>query len=191
MSLPVEAKSTPDRRGVIQGIVIAAILLFLGFLAYLIFLRGAGQLASGPAPDFTLKTFDGQTITLAAQKGKVVVINIWASWCKPSCWDEAPILERVWQKYQDKGVLFIGVDYNDTEPKAKEFIQTFKITYPNGPDLGGRIYQAYRAKGVPETYFVGKDGKLAGNYIGPITTGAGPFSEANFIAKIESLLAQP
>ncbi|MBL8095632.1 MAG: TlpA family protein disulfide reductase [Anaerolineales bacterium] len=142
-----------------------------------------GPAASGPAPDFPLTTFEGQTIHLADFRGKVVVLNIWASWCVP-CRDEAPVLEAIWREYKDRGVVFIGVDYADTEREARAFIAEFGVTYPNGPDLGTRIYTQYRARGVPETYFVGKDGRLHDPYIGPLT-------ETELRTRLEALTQEP
>jgi cytochrome c biogenesis protein CcmG/thiol:disulfide interchange protein DsbE len=120
------------------------------------------------APDFTLTTFDGEEITLSSLKGKVVMINFWASWCKP-CEGEAPDLENAWRYYQPGGeVIFLGIDYVDTESAAMEYLQKFDVTYPNGPDLGTRISQAYRTTGVPETYIIDKNGILRYVKLSPI-----------------------
>jgi len=124
-------------------------------------------LEEGMAPDFTLTSFDGRTYTLSDLRGQVVIINFWASWCPP-CREEAAYLESTWRKYKDQGVIFIGVDYADAEKPALEYIDEFDITYFNGPDLGTRISQQYNIKGVPETYYVAKDGTLRGNHIGPL-----------------------
>lgn len=84
---------------------------------------------------------------------------------------EAAELETAWRMYQPRGdVAFLGVDYVDTEPEAKAYLEKFEVTYPNGPDLGTRISQAYRIRGVPETYIIGKDGKLAAFKISPFTS---------------------
>ncbi|MDE3089850.1 MAG: hypothetical protein KGJ80_10770, partial [Chloroflexota bacterium] len=83
-----------------------------------------------------------------------------------------------------------GVDWVDPEPDARAYIKEFGITYLNGPDLGTAIGPLYRIKGVPETYFVGKDGNLAGNSLGPIGNNSGFMAEAQFIQKLETLLAQ-
>jgi cytochrome c biogenesis protein CcmG/thiol:disulfide interchange protein DsbE len=112
-----------------------------------------------------------------------VVVNFWASWCKP-CEQEAADLETAWQFYQPRGdVVFLGVDYVDTEPEALAYLEKFNITYPNGADLGTRISQAYRIRGVPETYIIAPDGKLANAQIGPFT------SLAQIKAMIDPLLA--
>jgi len=143
---------------------LAALLALVGFGLYR---TQAGPVSSGPAPEFTLTTFDGDTIALADLKGQVVVVNFWASWCKP-CEEEAATLEAGWQHYRDQGVSFLGVDYVDTEPEAHAYLERFAITYPNGPDLGTRISQAYRIRGVPETYFIDRQGAIARVKIGPI-----------------------
>lgn len=172
------AKPTPVRWGwwVATGLVIG-LLIVVGVRLWLVTL---GPASSGEAPDFTLNTFDGDVIRLSDLRGQVVVINIWASWCIP-CRDEAPVLERLWREYRDRGVVFLGVDYADTEREALNFIAEFGLTYPNGPDLGTRIYTQYRARGVPETYFVDANGILRPPHIGPIT-------EAQLRERLEALL---
>lgn len=126
---------------------------------------GVGQ----RAPNFTLTTFDGEQISLDSLQGKVVMINFWASWCKP-CEQEAPDLESAWRYYQPGGeVIFLGIDYVDTETPAREYLEKFDITYPNGPDLGTRISQDYRTTGVPETYIIDKQGILRYIKLSPIS----------------------
>jgi cytochrome c biogenesis protein CcmG/thiol:disulfide interchange protein DsbE len=121
-------------------------------------------------PDFSLVAFDGQNYTLSDLRGKVVLVNFWASWCKP-CEQEAADLESTWRYYQPGGeVVFLGVDWTDTEPNAKEYLAKYDISYPNGPDLGTRISQAYRTTGVPETYIIDKEGKLAYVKLSPFTS---------------------
>jgi len=143
----------------------------------------AGPVDSGLAPDFSLTGFDGRTVTLSELRGQVVIINFWASWCPP-CREEAAYLEQTWRKYKDRGVVFIGVDYVDTDKEALAYIQEFDITYINGPDIGTRISQAYNIKGVPETFYVDKKGQLRGVHIGPLKA-------PELDQKIEELLAEP
>jgi cytochrome c biogenesis protein CcmG/thiol:disulfide interchange protein DsbE len=141
-------------------------------------------------PDFTLQFFDGYThagkteVKLSDLRGKVVVINFWASWCKP-CEQEAAEMEAAWRAYEPTGkVVFFGADYVDTEPEARGYLKKFDITYPNGPDLGTRISQMFRIKGVPETYFIDQNGKLVFSQIGPFE------SEAQIHSIIDPLIGK-
>lgn len=143
------------------------VFLVLGILGWGLNRTRSGPVGSGPAPDFTLTGFDGQTVRLADLRGQVVVVNFWASWCPP-CREEAAYLERTWRDYQGRGVVFLGVDWVDTEKEALAYIEEFDITYFNGPDLGTRIAQAYRIQGVPETFFIDKNGQVRWVKVGPL-----------------------
>jgi len=171
------------RRNIGTTAAFAILLALLGLLAWGLKKAQAGPRDSGMAPDFTITDFDGRTVTLSELRGEVVIINFWASWCPP-CREEAAYLEETWRKYQDQGVVFIGVDYVDTEKEALAYIQEFDITYLNGPDIGTRISQAFNIQGVPETYFVAKSGELRGVHIGPMQS-------PQLDEKIEELLAEP
>jgi cytochrome c biogenesis protein CcmG/thiol:disulfide interchange protein DsbE len=173
----------------IQILAFALVIVLILFFGFGLRVRGEAQPSSGPAPDFTITSFEGQKISPTELRGKVVVINFWASWCAP-CRDEAPFLERTWQQYKNRGVVFLGVDYVDSETTAKAYLKEFGITYFNGPDIGSEISQRYRIKGVPETYFVGKDGNLSGNALGPITRDSAFMTERQFIQKLEESLAK-
>lgn len=122
-----------------------------------------------PAGDFSLNTFDGNTLQLSNLRGQVVVVNFWASWCPP-CRREAPNLQAAWRALQDEGVTFIGVDVWDKEGDARAFMNEFGITYPNGPDSNGSIAVDYGVTGIPETYVIDPNGRLAAKFIGPIET---------------------
>jgi cytochrome c biogenesis protein CcmG/thiol:disulfide interchange protein DsbE len=170
----------PSKKGVpgyVQGIIWLLLLALLTVVAFGLRRSQQGTVQVGDTiPDFALKFFDGYQfdgktdLKLSDLKGKVVVMNFWASWCIP-CEEEAAALESAWKSYADSGkVVFIGVDYVDTEPEARKYLQKFDITFPNGPDLGTKISQMFRIKGVPETYFIDQSGKLVYIQIGPFAS---------------------
>jgi len=182
---PGEVDEKPQRRSVSLGAVTAFILLlaFLGILAISLGKSRRGPVNSGQAPGFTLTGFNGQTVTLSDLHGKVVIINFWASWCL-TCREEAAYLEQTWRKYKDQGVVFIGVDYVDTDQAALAYLKEYNITYLNGTDIGILISEAYNIKGVPETFYVAKNGELRGVHIGPL-------QPPELDNKIDELLREP
>jgi len=142
-------------------------LALLGILGLALARSEQGPIRVGVrAPDFRLTTFEGETWRMADLQGRVVVVNFWASWCEP-CEEEAAVLQRVYREYADAGVVFLGVNYADTRPEALAYLERFEITYPNGPDVGTRIAQAFRIRGVPETYIISAAGTVASVKIGP------------------------
>jgi len=146
----------------VMGVSFAGLLAFLALIAWGLNRNQAGPIAIGQkVPGFALTTFDGQALKTADYAGKVVVINFWASWCQP-CEQEAPAMEQAWQVYKPGGqVVFLGVDYVDTEPQALAFMKKFAVSYPNGPDLRTVISQMFHTTGVPETYILDRQGRLA------------------------------
>jgi cytochrome c biogenesis protein CcmG/thiol:disulfide interchange protein DsbE len=170
-SLPAQKKSVEigGRRFSIGALAAwIGIFALLALLAFGLLRNQEGPVTVGETvPNFTLTTFEGEQISLEELDNKVVVLNFWASWCKP-CEEEAADLEAAWRIYAPRGdVVFLGVDYVDTETEAAVYLEKFDITYPNGPDLRTKISQAFRIRGVPETYIIGKDGKLAAFKISP------------------------
>ncbi len=132
------------------------------------------DLQSRTAPDFTLPLFaqfKQDNIVLKNLQGQVVVVNFWASWCV-ECYKEAELLEKAWQNYGGQNVVFIGVDHLDTEKEALAYMQQYGVTYPSGPDIGDKISRAYGITGVPETFFIDKNGVIAHVQIGPIEADA-------------------
>jgi cytochrome c biogenesis protein CcmG, thiol:disulfide interchange protein DsbE len=129
--------------------------------------------AGQPAPTFNMEFFNGYewetrpVSSLEEMRGNVIVLNFWASWCV-ECRYEADLLEESWQRYRDQGVIFLGIAWLDAEHRAHGYLEEFNITYPNAPDLGSRIGRDYEITGVPETFFIGKDGTIAHVVIGPV-----------------------
>lgn len=190
-TLTEKGTAGPSRRVLVFAGALVGIVALLALLAVGLQRAGAGPEIGQPAPDFTLDLYAGGEITLSELRGQVVVINFWASWCEP-CRDEAPDLERVWREYKDQGVVLIGVDYVDVESAAREYLDEFNVTYPNGLDKGQRISHAYRIRGVPETFFVDKNGNIATIFVNgsPQPKKISPITAQELRSGIERLLAQ-
>jgi cytochrome c biogenesis protein CcmG/thiol:disulfide interchange protein DsbE len=126
-------------------------------------------LVGRPAAAFTLTAFDGAPVSLESLRGKVAVVNFWASWCHPACYEEAPVLERGWRAYRDRGVVVLGVAIQDKPQAAQKFISDFRLTFPNAQDVTGKVSVDYGVYGVPETFFVSRDGRIRGKHVGAVT----------------------
>ncbi len=127
-----------------------------------------------PAPAFVLPLLApyreayGETLDLRAYLGrKPIVLNFWASWCFPACYEEAPVLEAAWRRYGDR-VLFLGVNTQDKEAEALGFIARFGLTFPNVFDPRGRVGVEYGLYGVPETHFIDGAGRVLARHAGAI-----------------------
>jgi thiol-disulfide isomerase/thioredoxin len=123
------------------------------------------------APQVRGATLDGKQFDLAGLKGKVVVVNFWASWCAP-CRAEAPTLEKVYEENKASGVQFVGVDIKDGKDNAQAFLRTFKITYPSLYDQAGQIALAFRdipPNAVPSTLVIDRQGRIAARAIGSVS----------------------
>lgn len=182
--------NAPERKGVplwVQIIVWLALAGLLFMLALGLWRAQRPMAEMGKlAPEMSFEFYNGYeyqgqtTLNLSDLRGKVVIINVWASWCKP-CEQEAPDLQAFWQEYQDRDVVLIGVDYVDTPAGAFSYLKKFKITFPNAPDLQSAISSALNRKmGVPETYFIDREGVLQYVQIGPFTS----------VSEIQKILAE-
>ena len=121
-----------------------------------------GPLQGHPAPNFTLAALGAHgasTIDLASFKGKPIVLNFWASSCAP-CHDEAPMLQTTWQHVQSKGVVFIGIDFQDARSDGLSFLQKYAITYPNALDADGSTAIHYGVTYTPTTFFINRQGLI-------------------------------
>jgi peroxiredoxin len=137
------------------------------------------------APDFSLKTLGGENVKLSDLRGKVVLVNVWASWCPP-CRAEMPALERVYQAYKDQGFVVLAVDstVQDTVANATAFVSENKLSFPILLDESGSVTRQYRVQSLPSSFFVGADGIIREVVIG------GPMAEALLISRVEKLLKE-
>ena len=119
------------------------------------------------ASQFSLKLLDGKKFMLGDAKGRPVVINFFASWCHP-CRTEAPVLQKVYTKYEDK-VVFIGIAIQDNEAKVREYVKEFGVTFPVGIDSSGNIAEAYKIYGIPKTFIIDRAGRFNLIHMGEIT----------------------
>jgi cytochrome c biogenesis protein CcmG/thiol:disulfide interchange protein DsbE len=171
------------------GLQAATVLVVVGLLALLIWKvvhedkgvkLGGGR--TPPAPHFVLSRLDAPgKLELTSLRGKVVVLNFWASWCVP-CKSEAPRLEAAWRRYRAQGVVVVGVDAQDFSSDAKRFIRKYKLTYPTVHDGPGNVLPKYGVTGFPETYFVDRRGRLVGDRV------VGEVSAAKLTAGIQRAL---
>ena len=142
----------------------------------------------GAAPDFNLALYPDfrggmtDTVRLSDQRGRVVVLNFWASGCV-ECVKETEALESVWRDYRERGVVVLGVDYLDTESAAYAYLRDFDVTFPNGIDLRQSISRLYRITGVPETFFIDRNGVVRTIVIRAL-------SRQELASQIEALLAE-
>ena len=169
-TFPTEEAPAQRRRGSppVWAAAVAVGVLVLGLLAYSIATGPSAPLQAGQAvPAFQLASVEGGQIDLGTQRGKVVVVNFFASWCTP-CREEAAGLEETWQQYQPEGVQFFGIAYRDVSSKVQAFLDQFGTTYPCALDPGGRTARAYGLTGVPETFVIDRQGQLHRHIVGPI-----------------------
>jgi cytochrome c biogenesis protein CcmG/thiol:disulfide interchange protein DsbE len=182
--------SPKTRNFIIRGSVTAglAVLLFLGWLHRD---RFAPIETGTTAPAFTAHALDGRPVSLQDFKGKVVVLNVWATWCEP-CRYEMPALDRMYQQLASNGVVVLGVSIDVTKGQTDglgnmggdvaEFVKEYKLTFPVAVDPEQKIKQRYGITGLPTTFIIGKDGKVVEKRLGPAK-----WDEPPYIDKIRAL----
>ena len=159
-----------------------AFALLMAAIAAQLWLDGRSDEAVGRmAPTFTLDTFEHGRIDISTFRGRVVLVNFWGSWCA-ACHQEAEDLQRLWERYRQQGVVFVGVAYLDTERDARDYLEHYGIDYPNGLDIAQRISRDFRIQGAPETFLIDRAGQI--QYFQ-----AGPIDERRLARQIESALS--
>ena len=138
-----------------------------------------------PAPGFTLPDLERGKVSLKDFRGKLVMLNFWASWCVP-CREEMPAMERLYQRYKDRGFVILGVNIKDDKKSAISFVRELKITFPIGFDPNGEVGLLYGAWGLPATYLIDTKGIALARAWGPadwFSPGARELIEALLDAK--------
>jgi cytochrome c biogenesis protein CcmG/thiol:disulfide interchange protein DsbE len=121
------------------------------------------------APPFTLTRLNGEgRLSLQELRGHVVVLNFWASWCV-ECRVEHDALAAAWARFRDQGVVLVGVSFQDPPSAARGFVRATGADWPQVQDPGTRTALAYGVSGVPETFLIGPDGRIAYRWIGPVS----------------------
>lgn len=121
------------------------------------------------APPFSLELVSGQPLSLEELRGKVVMVDFWSSWCPP-CRQEAKDLEAAYQSFRARGVEFVGIAIWDDRGDVQAFLEEFDVQYPNGLDDTGRIAINYGVRGIPEKFFIDREGRLVKKFVGPMTS---------------------
>ncbi len=173
----------------------ACLLLVLSFLS----LFGGTALATGPlsklsviplaerqaAPAFLLESLTGGKESLADYKGKLVLLNFWATWCMP-CRQEMPSMASLWQKYQDQGLIVVAISLDeDARSRVASFAKIFKLSFPILLDPQSQVGGAYEVSGVPASYLIDRNGKLVARVVG-----SDDWSSHESFRLIEALLAE-
>jgi thiol-disulfide isomerase/thioredoxin len=139
------------------------------------FFRGDGTRVAGPAgmtgavaPVLDLRDDRGEPVSIASYRGKIVVLNLWATWCPP-CRAEMPDLSRLSGAYAHFGVVVVGVDQGESPERAASFARSLRISYPIWIDDEQRYGRTFTALGLPTTVFIGRDGVVAQGFDGALT----------------------
>ena len=174
-------------RPIVRGLIAAAMLLLAGAL---IFALQAGDgdgdgaaadlpesrgplddrapVVGEPAPDFELSTIDGDLVTLSDLRGQVVWLNFWATWCRP-CRQELPEIQALYDEMREDGLVVLEINYEEQPQQAQDYWEEMGLSLPLLLDGGGDVYGQYRLQGLPDSFFIDREGNLAAIQYGFLT----------------------
>ncbi|WP_106344381.1 thiol-disulfide oxidoreductase ResA [Planifilum fimeticola] len=153
----------------VRRLLMLAMLALIGFALYQTGESEAVEIGQ-TAPDFELTTLDGKTVRLSEVRGKGVLINFWASWCKP-CRDEMPAIQRVYERHRDKGLEVLGVNIAETGVTVDGFVRHLDLTFPILLDQNREVTQLYGIGPIPSSIFVSPEGKVVRKVSGQMQEG--------------------
>jgi len=177
----------PIQRRIIFAAILVAGLAWLLLSADTSGTSTAGQIPAPQvgflAPDFSLETLEGETITLSDLRGKAVLVNLWATWCPP-CRAEMPAIQRLYEEYKDQGFIVLAVNATNQDDLSKipAFIKEYSLTFPIPLDTAGTVSRQYQLRSLPSSYFIGRNGIVQEVVIG------GPMAETLLRTRIEKIL---
>jgi len=137
------------------------------------------------SPEFDGTTADGRTVSLASLRGKVILLNFWATWCQ-ECRPEMPLFERLHREFAAQGLSVVGINAREGTAAIRGYAKELGLTFPLVLDVKGEINAAYGVIGLPATFLIGRDGRAVGRAIGPRDWGS-----ASAKGIIQALLAEP
>lgn len=147
-------------------------LILIGMVGFTIYQMTVGSEPKQPnvgdiAPDFELQTLDGKKMRLSDLKGKVVMLNFWATWCPP-CKQEMPVMQEAYQKYKDQGFEIAAVNIGETDVAVQSFAKTQGLTFPIWLDYNKDITRQYKIGPIPSSFFIDANGIVAKKNEGPV-----------------------
>ena len=164
----VELRRLPRRVLVLAAVLPLLLVALLGVAVYVSGRSGSPTTIGSMAPDFRLVDLDGDTVRLADLRGSPVVVNFWASWCGP-CVEEFPLLREAAEQHRDAGLVVLGIVYQDRSEAARAFMERNGGSWRALMDPDERVATAYKIYAPPETYFIGRDGRIVARHIGQFT----------------------
>ena len=184
---------TPTSRGPVAIVAVGLALVLVGSVAYSALVQPAqdsGLARPGaPAPQIALQVVGGGTSNLAAEKGKVVLVNFWATWCEP-CKAEMPALQQLADGLKDRPFIMYSVDLQEDAPQIEAFQRQYQLRLFAVLDENGDVTRAYGVRALPATFVVDKAGLLRLQRLGPLLSGDAntTWSEAWLAAQVGGLL---